>query len=119
MRNIKPLILGLVGVTALGTAVAFASSGARERDKDAAVLAQAKISLTQAIATAEQHVQGKAVRAQLEDENGALVYGVEVVKGTQVTDVKVNGDDGLVLSSQGDQSDHEAEGHESRENDDD
>lgn len=119
MRIIKPLILGLVGVTVLGTAVAFAGSGAREHDNDAAVLAQTKISLTQAIATAEQHVQGKAVRAELEEENGTFVYGVEIVKGTQVTDVKVNSDDGRVLSAQADQADHEGEGRENRERDDD
>ncbi len=119
MRSIKPLIRGLVGVATLGAAVAFASSGVREHDNDAAELARAKVGLTQAIATAEQHVQGKAIRAEVEDENGTLVYSVEVVKSNQVTDVKVNCDDGRLLSAQADPSDHEAEGRESGEMDDD
>lgn len=120
MRSKKSLLIGVIGVTALGASLAFAgannSNGGQEND--AALLAQAKISLTQAITAAEQHAQGKAVRAELEDENGTLVYGVEVTNGTQATDVKVDINNGKILSAQADQADHEAEGREGQEHDD-
>jgi hypothetical protein len=120
MRSNKPLILGINGLTALGTSLAFAGAGAREQsENDAVSLSKARISLTQAIAAAESHVQGRAVSAELEGENGTLVYDVEVVKGSQATDVKVNSSDGRVVSAQTDQADHEAEGHEGREGEDD
>ena len=120
MRSKKSLLFGVFGLTALGASLAFAGvSNANEgQENDAALLYQAKISLTQAIAAAEGHVQGKAVRAELEDENGTLVYGVEVTSGAQTTDVKVDSNNGKILSAQADQADHEAEGREGQERDD-
>lgn len=121
MRSKKSLLVGVIGVTALGASLAFAgannSNGGQEND--AALLSNAKISLTRAIAAAEQHAQGQAVRAELEDENGTLVYGVEVASGTRTTDVKVDINNGKILSAQADQADHETEGREGREHDDD
>lgn len=121
MRSKKSLLSGVIGVIALGASLAFAGvNGAKEgQENDAALLSQAKISLPQAIAAAERHIQGKAVRAELEDENGTLVYGVEVTHGTQTMDVKVDINNGRILSTQTDQADHEAEGREGQERDDD
>lgn len=120
MRSNKSFIIGIIGLTALGTSLAFAGVNHAESqsENDALALSKAKISLTQAIAAAESHVQGRAVRAELEDENGALVYGVEVVKGAQAMDIKVDSNSGQVLSAQADQADHETESHEGQENDD-
>jgi uncharacterized membrane protein YkoI len=117
MRSKKSILFTVIGVTALGASLAFAGvSGANEgQENNAALLSKAKISLTQAIAAAEGHLQGKAIRAELEDENGTLVYGVEVTSGTQTTDVKVDINDGKILSAQADQADHETEGHEGQE----
>ena len=118
MRSKKSLLIGIIGVTALGASLAFAGANGGQ-ENDAALLSQAKISLTQAIAAAEQHAQGKAVRAELEDENGTLVYGVEVTSGTRATDVKVDINNGRILSAQADQADHEGEGREGQEHEDD
>ena len=121
MRSKKFLLFGVIGLAALGASLAFAgvNSTNEGQENDAALLSQAKISLTQAIAAAEGHVQGKAIRAELENENGTAVYGVEVASGTQTTDVKVDVNDGKILSAQADQADHEAEGREGQERDDD
>jgi hypothetical protein len=56
------------------------------------------------------HVNGKATKAELEDENGKLVYGVEVLAGGNATDVKVDINSAQVLSAQADRGDNE--GHE-------
>lgn len=121
MRSKKSLLFGVIGLATLGASLAFAGvNGANEgQENDAALLSKAKISLTRAIAAAEGHVQGKAVRAELEDENGTAVYGVEVTSGAQTTDVKVDINNGKILSAQADQADHEAEGREGQERDDD
>lgn len=67
---------------------------------------QAKISLQQAIAAAEAKVGGKAIEADLEHEKGSVVYDVEVLaaNGTK-HDVKVNADNGQVISSKVDHPD--------------
>lgn len=60
---------------------------------DGAALSQAKIA-------AEQHAKGRALRAELENENGVAVYGVEVLDGAKAMDVKVDACDGKVLGVQ-------------------
>lgn len=105
----------LAAIASFALAGIGAVYAAQSEENDAAALAQTKISLTQAIASAERHASGKAVRAELEDENGKAVYGVEVVAGAKVTDVKVDVNDGKVLSAQADQDDHEGVAGEDRE----
>ncbi len=119
MGSKKTLFFGtLAASTIVASSLVYASRDVNEEHNDAAALAQAKISLTQAIAAAEQKVSGKAVRAELEDENGTLVYGVEVVNGAKSTDVKVDIATGGILSAQADQADHEGDenGNEGDEN---
>lgn len=106
--------LAVAAVAALAAAALGSAYAAQSEEADAAVLAQTRISLAQAIASAEQHAKGKAVRAALEDENGTIVYGVEVVSGAKAVDVKVDVRDGKILSAQADQDEREgiAEEHE-------
>ena len=101
-RKLILTTIAVLAVAAIGSAYA-----AKSEENDAAALAQAKISLTQAIAAAELHANGKAVRAELENENGTIVYGVEVLSGSKATDVKVDVRDGKILSAQADTVDHE------------
>lgn len=102
-------VIATLAAAALGSA-ALGSAQAHEDERDSAVLSQAKISFTQAIAAAEQHAKGRAVRAELENENGAAVYGVEVLDGAKAVDVKIDARDGKVLSVQDDRGDRD-EGH--------
>ncbi len=110
MSSKKALMFGALAATAIvASSLVYANHEGNEEHNDAAVLAQTKISLTQAIAAAEQKVDGKAVRAELEDDNGKLVYGVEVMNGGKSTDVKVDIASGAILSAQADQVDHEGD----------
>lgn len=76
-------------------------------ENDALAIASAKVSLTQAVTTAEQHVGGKAARAEYEHHKGQWVFDVEVVKGKQVIDVKVDPISGKILSAIEDNTDHD------------
>lgn len=52
-------------------------------------------------------VPGKVLKAELENENGYLVYGVEIVKADkQIADVKVDAGNGKILKVDVDQKDH-------------
>ena len=68
-------------------------------EHDALAITKAKISLTQAINVADQHVHGKASQAEYENSKLGWVYDVEVVSGAKVFDVKVDGAKGTVISS--------------------
>lgn len=101
MRNFTKIA---IIATALASAGA-ASYAAKTMENDATSAGQAKISLTQAIVTAEQNANGKAIRAEYEKTKGGLAYDVEVVNGAKVFDVRVDADKGTVISSTEDKAD--------------
>jgi uncharacterized membrane protein YkoI len=76
-----------------------AAEGAEKKDGDGAAQYQslAKITKQQAITAASAKVAGKVMDAELENEDGNLVYGVEVKNGKGVFDVKVDAGNGAVL----------------------
>ena len=97
----------LAALLGLG-AVAYAAQN--HEDNDAQAVLNTKLSLVQAVGAAEQHAGGRAIRAELENENGRIVYGVEVVGKNQVTDVKIDANNGQIVSAQADTGDaHEAQ----------
>ncbi len=105
MKRNKAVIVAMVLALGTGTA-AFA----RERGNDAVSdLAQAKISLAQAITAAEQHVGGRATRAELENRKGKTAFEVEIVKDRAVSKVAVDAADGRVLATTADREDHDGE----------
>lgn len=116
----KILISALIMAAGVATAggLVYAKQSGEASNEAVANLAQAKISLVQAVTTAEQHIGGRASRAELENENGRLVYGVEVADNTKTTDVKVDAIDGSIVSAQTDQADHESEGRQEERDDD-
>ena len=90
----------VLSATAMGSAYA-----ANVRENDAMAIKTAKISLTQAVSVAEQHVVGKASRAEFEKDKGQWVYDVEVVGEKKVMDVKVDPESGKVLAASEDKTD--------------
>lgn len=102
------IVLSAAGLTA--TAYAAGAPG-----NDALAIVNAKVSLTEAVAAAEKHASGKAVRAEFEQSSQGAIYEVEVVSGARVFDVKVHAVKGNVISSAEDEVDR---GHESEDDDD-
>ncbi len=100
-RKIYRVVLAALATTAIGSAYA-----AESVENDALAIAGAKISLTQAVAAAEQHVGGKASQAEYEHEKGQSVFEVEVVKDKSVMDVKVDPMSGQVIAAVEDKADH-------------
>ena len=68
----------------------------------------AKIDPYEAVKIALKKVEGKLLKVELENENGFLVYGVEVVtKDKSIMDVKVDAGSGIVLVVDRDHADHQ------------
>jgi uncharacterized membrane protein YkoI len=104
-RKATAAVAAAIAAVALGGGAYAAKSGAQEND--ALAISQAQVTLTQAIAAAEQHVGGKAAKAELEQENGKWAFDVEVVKDKAIMDVKVDATSGKVLSATEDKADHD------------
>jgi hypothetical protein len=68
----------------------------------------AKLTFDQAVRNALDAVRGKVLKTELENENGFLVYNVEVVTPEKaVMEVKVDAGSGNVLAMEGDKADNE------------
>ncbi len=94
--------LALLSATAIGGAYA-----ANSAENDALAIAGAKIGMAQAVTAAEQHVGGKASKAEYERHKGQWVFDVEVVKDRKVMDVTVDSTSGMVLAAVEDKADHD------------
>ena len=80
-------------------------------EDEAGFAGMAKIPLDSAIKRGSCAVPGKVVKTELENENGYLVYGIEIAKADrEMADVKVDAGDGKVLKIDTDRENHE--GHE-------
>ena len=80
-----------------------AGSAANEATNTATLAPLAKVTPDQASAAATAKVPGTAGKVQLEDENGNVVYGVEVTTANgSRTDVKVDAGNGAVLHQDSD-----------------
>ena len=106
MNRSTKLALGASAVVVLASAGVFAATS-----NDALFAPAAAISPAQATAAAEQHVAGKAVRADYEKQTirGPWAYDVEVAVGSQVFDVWVDATTGAILSSQKDRADRDGD----------
>ncbi|MDB5763889.1 MAG: putative exported protein [Herminiimonas sp.] len=104
MSRYSKLSLLAVALGAAGS-VAYA---AKTIENDAAAIAKARISLVQAVTAAEQHVNGKAAKAEFEhSKQHGWVYDIEVVSGSKVFDVKIDPEKGAVIASTEDKADHD------------
>ncbi len=102
--------IGLAGAVVVALAAAHAANGVpKEASNDAANIQQAKVSLQQAVASAEKAANGRAARAEYEQTQAGWAYDVEVVSGTKVFDVRVDADKGSVISSAEDKADQDDE----------
>jgi uncharacterized membrane protein YkoI len=87
-------------ITLVGVGAAFAGSRAKETDEqdELRVVTNAKTSLSQAIAAAEQETGGKAVETGIENHDGVFIaYEVRIAKGNTLQKVLVDLDTGKVI----------------------
>jgi uncharacterized membrane protein YkoI len=119
MFRSKIVPIAMATVIAVGSTVGLAHAansnrgGENEGAQELAALVNAKTTLGQAIAVAEQQTGGKAIDAGLENENGAMAYAVEVATDNTVQKVIVDLQSGKVLqvvaadNEQGENGEHE------------
>lgn len=89
-----PALIVAAGVATAGGLAYAKQSGTAENDA-VSDLDKAKITLVQAVSAAEAQAGGKATKAELDGERGAVAFDVEVVTpDNKVFDVKVDAADG-------------------------
>jgi uncharacterized membrane protein YkoI len=106
MNARRAVIAGTIVAFAGGVSVATAAYAKGEPVDPS----KAAVTMSQAVATAEQQGGGKATRAKLENESGKLLYEVKVAGKDKATNVKVDAMDGKVLTANADTATHKHHG---------
>lgn len=109
----------MTSVIAIGTAgLAYAEEQGDQLSNESAIIANAKVTMAQAIAAAEQQVGGKAVGAGIEDQDGTVSFEVQILKGDNTMHkVLVDTQTGKVVKTVADNGNDEGE-HEGNKGDD-
>lgn len=110
--NKKQMITAIVlaSATAGGIgAVAYAKEGRESAATEAAIIANAKVTLGQAIAAAENATGGKAVDSGIEDQNGTVHFEVTTLKDGTYQKVLVDTQTGNVVKTVA-RNDHDDDG---------
>lgn len=95
-----------------GSVAAYAKNNEHPTD-EAAIMANAKITMTQAIASAEQQVGGKAVGTGIEDQDGTVYFEVQVLKNGTRQKVLIDPQTGKVVKTVTADNERNERGHES------
>ena len=106
MNSKRGLIVGTLLVMATGTMAASAAPGNNEQRGTPIDFSKATVTMSQAVATAEQQAGGRATRAKLENETGKLLYEVKVAGKDKATEVQIDAQDGKVLATNAAEQDH-------------
>ena len=98
MRRSKifPLVLA-AGIAIAGAGAALAGDSEISPQKEIDAIFGAKISISQAIAAAEQATGGKAYSARIDNVNGAVAYEVKTAKSGALDMVSVDINAGKVV----------------------
>ena len=109
MNSKRGLIVGTLLVMATGTMAASAAPGTNEQR--AVDFSKAPVTMSQAIATAEQQAGGRATRAKLENEKGKMLYEIKVAGKDKATEVQIDAQDGKVLATNAAEQGHKPGAH--------
>lgn len=112
----KLLTAALAGVIVSGAIAGSVAAYARNNEQatdEAAIMANAKITMTQAIAAAEQQAGGKAVGTGIEDQDGTVYFEVQVIKDGARQEVLVDPQTGKVVKTVTADNEPNERGHES------
>ena len=102
MKHVLKTTAFLAGISVLCITTGLALGYDREdKDLESAQATSAKVSMEQAIQTAKTKFPGRVVEAELEAEDGALVYEVKVVSASGETrEIEIDAQSGEVLDSE-------------------
>jgi len=108
----------LIAATCLSSLITYSKTN----ENDALKLKRVKVSMKQAVAEAIKARHGDVVKVELEDEEGRMVWNIEIVASidSKVYDTSIDATTGQLISSKLDKEDHkkgEEDDHDEEDND--
>jgi uncharacterized membrane protein YkoI len=93
----RMIVISGIAVAAIGIGMGGDALADTEKSDDAAAMLAAKVTLTDAIATAEKEAGGKAIEAGMDDQDGTVFIAVSVAQGEKVQKVLIDPQTGKVV----------------------
>lgn len=106
-------LAAMIASGAIGGSIAAYARNNDNTTDEATIMANAKITMAQAIAAAEQQVGGKAVGTGIEDQDGTVYIEVRVVKDGSRQKVLIDPQTGKIVKAALADDEHNERGHES------
>lgn len=111
------LTVALTSMAILGISAGLAiGHDGEDKDRESVQTMSAKVTIEEAIQTAKTKFPGRVVEAELESEDGTLVYEVEIVNASgEEHEIEIDAQTGEILSSENehlkdsDDDDHKTE----------
>ena len=101
-KSTKAVTAGIVTLIAAGTTL-VAFSGQDDKDHSPELVNEASVNIDQAMAIALADVPGKVIEAEIEREDGTLVWEIEVLNNqNQVFEFEIDANDGRILEKEQD-----------------
>ncbi|WP_291490636.1 PepSY domain-containing protein [Desulfurella sp.] len=118
MKNTKKLAALALGGLLLATSAAGIATASSQlngsikitQDNEANYANLASVNIDQAVASALKAQPGQVIKAGLENEDGYLVWGIEIASNNQIHEVKVDAKNAKILKIEKDQTDSQKEG---------
>ncbi|PMP68566.1 PepSY domain-containing protein [Desulfurella multipotens] len=118
MKNTKKLAALALGGLLLATSAAGIATASSQlngsikitQDNEANYANLASVNIDQAVASALKAQPGQVIKAGLENEDGYLVWGVEIASNNQIHEVKVDAKNAKILKIEKAQPDSQKEG---------
>lgn len=96
---LTPFIVSATSAFILSFAATVADAGGKDNIKIGYALANAKISLAEAVKQTETQLNGTVLKADLEREHGHYIYEIDIAKDATVTEVKFDPKSGTLRNS--------------------
>lgn len=117
MKNTKQLVALALGGLLFTASAAFVATASGQlngsikvtQDNEANYADISSVTIDQAVSSALKVQPGKVIKAELENEDGYLVWGVEVASNNQINEVKVDAKNAKILKIEKDQLDSQKE----------
>jgi len=104
-------VLTSIAILSISAGLAIGHDG-KDKDRESVQAMSAKVTMEEAIQTAKTKFPGRVVEAELESEDGGLVYEVEIVSASgEEQEIEIDAQSGEILGSEN-ENEEEDDAHE-------
>ncbi len=105
-------VLASIAILSISAGLAIGHDG-KDKDRESVQAMSAKVTMEEAMQTAKGKFPGRVVEAELESEDGGLVYEVEIVSASgEKQEIEIDAQSGKILDGESENEEDHEDAHE-------